>query len=100
LSKITSEFFFITQPDVTIKKNCIENLIKSAKVYKDAAILSPVIYEEGLYSEFDFYNLKITKENKLSKNQKKKKRTERLKSPLMISTLMPSIQRHFLSKLQ
>jgi len=82
LSKITSEFFFITQPDVTIKKNCIENLIKSAKVYKDAAILSPVIYEEGLYSEFDFYNLKITKEKKISKNQKKKEKNREIKEPV------------------
>tara|TARA_B100000686_G_scaffold331124_1_gene394255 strand:+ start:857 stop:1783 length:927 start_codon:yes stop_codon:yes gene_type:complete len=58
---VNTRFMFNTQPDVTIKKNCIENLLKSIKKYPKFAILSPIIYHNGKYFvEGDYKVLKIS----------------------------------------
>ena len=71
---VNTRFMFNTQPDVTIKKNCIENLLKSVKKYPKFAILSPTIfhngkyYVEGDYKVLKIYNKKFQNNYKLSKN--------------------------------
>ena len=68
-------YIFITQPDVILEKNCIENLLIAASRYKKAGILSPLFYEGGDYSFYDFYDLKFNKTNfKLKKFKKIKSR--------------------------
>ena len=58
---VNTRFMFNTQPDVTIKKNCIENLLKSIKKYPKFAILSPTIFHNGKYFvEGDYKVLKIS----------------------------------------
>ena len=72
LSKVKTRYMFNTQPDVEVKKGCIETLIKAASKYPNAAILTPIIYHYGKYfSSGDFKILKFTnrllnyKENKI-----------------------------------
>ena len=47
LSKVKTRYMFNTQPDVEVKKGCIEKLIKAASEYPNAAILTPIIYHYG-----------------------------------------------------
>ena len=49
LSLVKTKFMFTTQPDVIVKKNCIENLLKSSSNYPNAAILSPTIFHNSEY---------------------------------------------------
>lgn len=49
LSKVKTRFMFNTQPDVEVKKSCIEKLMIAAGKYPNAAILTPVIYHYGKY---------------------------------------------------
>ena len=64
-------YIFITQPDVVLEKNCIENLLLAAKKYPNSGILCPLFYEGKLYSYYDFYDLKFNKKNfKLIKAKK------------------------------
>jgi len=56
---------FNTQPDVEVKKGCIEKLMEAASNYPNAAIITPVIYHYGKYfGGGDFQILKFTN-NKL-----------------------------------
>jgi GT2 family glycosyltransferase len=57
LSIINTKFFFLMQPDVILRKNCLENLHKASMIYKKAAILAPLVYDRGNYSNYDFYDL-------------------------------------------
>lgn len=70
LSIIKTELFFLTQPDVILRKNCLENLINSVELYPLAGILAPVVFDNGIYSKYDFYDLKYDKINKIFNNKK------------------------------
>lgn len=72
IENIKSKFFFITQPDVVLKKNCIEKLYKVSNKNSNIAISSPLVFEKNVYSNFDHYNLKILNNNRLAKKQIKK----------------------------
>ena len=69
LGEIKTDLMFITQPDVVIEKNCIENLILAKKKYINSALLAPLIFENNQYSKYDHFDLKIDK-NKKIKNYK------------------------------
>ncbi len=69
---VKTKYMFNTQPDVIIKKNCIENLLKKTKHYPNFAILSPTIFHNNFYIvEGDYKVLKIHK--------KKFKETKKIK---------------------
>ena len=69
---VKTKYMFNTQPDVIIKKNCIENLLKKTKHYPNFAILSPIIFHNNFYVvEGDYKVLKIHK--------KKFKETKKIK---------------------
>lgn len=70
LSKISSAYAFITQPDVTLFEDCIETLIRTIKKYPNAAIVAPLYFEENVYSPFDYYDLKISKLKKILPQKK------------------------------
>ena len=70
LSIIETELFFLTQPDVTLRKYCLQNLVNSTLLYPSAAILAPVVFDNGIYSKYDFYDLKYNKINKVFNNRK------------------------------
>jgi len=72
---------FNTQPDVVVKKNCIENLLKKINQYPKFAILSPTIFHNGKYIvEGDYKVLKI-KGKKFIKNIKNKLNISHIKPP-------------------
>ena len=57
---VKTQYMFNTQPDVIIKKNCIETLIKKLPLYRNAIILSPTVFHNGDYHvDGDFKILKI-----------------------------------------
>ena len=59
---IDTKYMFNTQPDVTVKKNCIENLLAKTDDYPNLAILSPTIFHNNSYlNEGDYKTLKIHK---------------------------------------
>lgn len=64
LSKVNTKYMLLTQPDVILRKNCIENLIKGINKYKHCGMAVPVVYDNGIYSKYDFYDLKYSKKNK------------------------------------
>jgi GT2 family glycosyltransferase len=70
LSIIKTELIFLTQPDVILRKKCLENLINSVELYPLAGILAPVVFDNGIYSKYDFYDLKYNKINKILNNKK------------------------------
>ena len=71
LSKVKTRYMFNTQPDVEVKKGCIEKLIKAASEYPNAAILTPIIYHYGKYlGGGDFKILKFTNNKLLNYNEK------------------------------
>ena len=53
LSISENENIFITQPDVILHKNCLENIVKKKKDYPKAAILSPLVFEKDRYAYYD-----------------------------------------------
>ena len=65
LGEIKTDLMFITQPDVVIEKNCIENLILAKKKYINSALLAPLIFENNQYSKYDHFDLKIDKNKKI-----------------------------------
>lgn len=73
LNNTVSQNIFITQPDVELYNNCIENLLDAKKKYENAAILAPLVFEDNKYSIFDHYQLKIYKSKKLKKKIQSKK---------------------------
>jgi N-acetylglucosaminyl-diphospho-decaprenol L-rhamnosyltransferase len=74
LSKIKTDYMFLTQPDVTLSVNCIAYLMETIQYYPKAAIVSPLFYDGKIYSPYDFYDLKISKNKKIIDNKKNKKK--------------------------
>lgn len=64
LSKVKTPYMLLTQPDVILRNNCIQNLILGIKKYKDAAMVVPIVYDKTIYSKYDFYDLKYLKDKK------------------------------------
>lgn len=64
LEKISTEFLLLTQPDVVLRENCLENLISGMKKYPNAGICAPVVFDNGIYSKYDFYDLRYNKKLK------------------------------------
>ena len=73
-----SNNIFITQPDVELKKNTIENLINAITKYPDAAILAPLVYENNKYSFYDCYDLKLDQNNKIVNKPKSKNNFDKI----------------------
>ena len=71
LSKINTPYILLTQPDVILRKNCIENLIKGIEKYKNAGMVVPIVFDNKIYSKYDFYDLKYSKKKKSISEQKK-----------------------------
>jgi N-acetylglucosaminyl-diphospho-decaprenol L-rhamnosyltransferase len=71
LKKTKSNNIFITQPDVILRKNCVENLIKEKRKYFNAAILSPLVFYKKKYCYYDAPNLEYDNNFKLKKTSKK-----------------------------
>jgi GT2 family glycosyltransferase len=65
LQFVKTRYLFQIQPDVVLKRNCINELILAAKKYPNAAILSPIVYNDNLYEELE--NIRILKLNKKKK---------------------------------
>ena len=72
LSKIETKYLLITQPDVTLRKNCLEYLLLSMTKYPEAGIIAPIVFDNGEYSKNDFYDLKYDKLNKKFNYKKNK----------------------------
>ena len=72
LSKINTPYILLTQPDVILRKNCIENLIKGIEKYKNAGMVVPIVFDNKIYSKYDFYDLKYSKKKKVFLNKKNK----------------------------
>ena len=70
ISKSSNNYVFITQPDVIISSQSIDNLIKASEKYKKAGIVSPLIFDEKNYSKYDHYDLKISKRGKVLNSKK------------------------------
>ena len=51
IKKSKTPYIFILSPDVILKKNCEQNLLKSAKKIKDFSILAPI----SQYKHYDLY---------------------------------------------
>lgn len=79
LSKIKTPYVLLTQPDVILKENCIENLMKGIQKYKDSGMVVPIVYDNKSYSKYDFYDLKYSKKKKEFMMKKNK---EILSAPL------------------
>ena len=60
-----SDNIFITQPDVILRKNCLENLLLAKKKYKDAALLAPLLFEKNKYSIYDHLDLPLDKKKRI-----------------------------------
>jgi GT2 family glycosyltransferase len=72
LSKVKTRYMFNTQPDVEVKKGCIEKLIEAANNYPNVAILTPVIYHYGKYfGGGDFQVLKFINNKLLNYKEKR-----------------------------
>ncbi len=67
ISKSSNNFIFITQPDVVISSSSINNLIKASEKYEDFGILSPLTFDNSVYSQYDHYGLRISKDGKALK---------------------------------
>lgn len=72
LSKIATKYFLITQPDVVLRKNCLERLLLSMAKYPDAGMVAPIVFDNSLYSQNDYYDLKYDKYNKKFNYKKNK----------------------------
>ena len=65
LSVIDTEYMFTTQPDVVLRKNCIDHLLDAALKYTSAGIVSPITYHNKIYIlDGDHKALRIDKLNK------------------------------------
>ena len=72
LSKVQTPYVLLTQPDVILRKNCIENLIQGFKKYKNAGMVVPIVFDNKIYSKYDFYDLKYSRKKKIFLNKKNK----------------------------
>ncbi len=75
LKNLNKEYFLITQPDVIFKKDCLQNLLLAYKKYQNAGAISPLIYENNLYSTSDYMDLKFDKISKKVNKSKKLNKT-------------------------
>ena len=66
LEEIKTELMFITQPDVVLEKNCIENLLLAKKKYINSALLVPLIFEKNQYSKYDHFDLRLNKNKEIT----------------------------------
>ena len=73
LVKSKNENILITQPDVHFEKNSILNLIKAQKKYRNAGIISPILFEKKKYSQYDHLDLSLSKLGNLENIKKQKK---------------------------
>ena len=73
VSKSKNENILITQPDVFFEKNAIKNLITTLKMYPNAGIIAPLIYEKGRYSKYDSLDLSLNKFGKVINKKRQKK---------------------------
>lgn len=76
LEIVSSNNLFITQPDVILKKNCLENLLSAKYFYTEACILSPIYFDNKEYSKFDCLDLILDEKKKIlniKRNQNLKK---------------------------
>lgn len=64
VSKIETPYILLTQPDVILGKNCIQNLIEGFEKYKNVGMAVPIVYDSSGYSKYDFYDLKYSKKKK------------------------------------
>ncbi len=76
ITKAYNENIFITQPDVTLEKDTLTNLIKASNKYKNAGLLAPIVYENNKYSPFNSLDLFLGKNGEIKKNIKAKKRID------------------------
>jgi GT2 family glycosyltransferase len=70
--KSKNEKILITQPDVYFEQDTIKNLINTLKFYPKAGIVTPLIYENGIYSKNDFLDLSLNKFGKLVDKKRSK----------------------------
>lgn len=75
LKKVFTPYVLLTQPDVILRKDCIINLLDGFDRYPDAGMVVPIVYDNNIYSKYDFYDLRysIVKKkfnNKMLKNLK------------------------------
>lgn len=64
LERIETDYMLLTQPDVVLRENCLNNLILGMQKYPTAGMVVPIVYDLGNYSRYDFYDLKYSKKNK------------------------------------
>jgi GT2 family glycosyltransferase len=72
LSKIETKYFLITQPDVILRKNCLEYLLLSMLKYPEAGMIAPIVFDNNEYSHNDYYDLKYDKDKKKFNYKKNK----------------------------
>ena len=48
LSKVQTPYVLLTQPDVILRKNCIENLIQGFEKYKNAGMVVPIVFDNKI----------------------------------------------------
>ena len=65
VSKSKNEIILITQPDVCFEKDTIKNLINTLNFYPNTGIVAPLIYENGIYSKYDFLDLSLNRLRKV-----------------------------------
>tara|TARA_B110000008_G_scaffold175582_1_gene175202 strand:+ start:104 stop:1003 length:900 start_codon:yes stop_codon:yes gene_type:complete len=71
ISKSSNNYVFITQPDVIISSQSIDNLIEASEKYDKIGVASPLTFDDENYSKYDHYDLKISKSGKVLNNKKK-----------------------------
>ena len=68
LEIIKSKNLCITQPDVVLEKNCLENLLKAKSLYDSAALFSPIIFNNEIYDSFMDFHVPPLKKTIFKKN--------------------------------
>ena len=68
---VKTRYMFNTQPDVSIKENCIENLLVKVNSYPNAIILSPTIFHNENYLVDGDYKILKFRDNTINFHAKK-----------------------------
>ncbi len=76
LNKAQNEDILITQPDVKFEKNTLYELIKASKVYKNAGLLAPIIYEDQKYSMYNSLDLHLSKKGEIQTRKRIKNKNK------------------------
>lgn len=63
LKNCSKQYLLVTQPDVIFENNCIQNLLLSYSKYPNAGIICPLIYENQIYSKYDYMDLSFDRKN-------------------------------------